>query len=146
MGKKSDTDAIKIIKFVLLFDPIILAAAACFMKHYLSFQPPSQFYEGNEVLRMVQYFLYLSGLGVFFFNDWIINTLKKRILTQNDYSSLIRFVTVTMAIYDYIGLSGFVGFLISGNLTWVMTFCIISFFSRIRFVFRDTAVSYQSTG
>ncbi len=144
MDKKQRINQVRILNLAMLVNPLIIAGIAFYMKHYLSFQPPSEFYEVNEAMRIVQYFLYLSGLAVFFFIDGITHFLKKRIVKQNNLNSHIRFNIISMAILDYIGISGFVGFLISGNLTWVVVFCAISFFSRFRFVSRDA--SHPSKG
>jgi len=134
MRKKNTITGLRILNLTMLINPVILMGIAIFMKNRFAFQPPSEFYEVNDIMRNVQYFLYLSGLGVFFFIDAINQPIKKRMLKQKDVISHIKFNIISMAILDYIGISGFIGFLISGNLTWVVIFCVIGFFSRLRFV------------
>ncbi|MGC9066593.1 MAG: hypothetical protein ACP5JO_08245 [Candidatus Ratteibacteria bacterium] len=131
--EKVPLNKLKIINILMLVNPVIFVFIAYFMKHFLSYQPPPEFYEINQTMRIVQYFLYLSGLAVFFFLDGILHMLRKRAfkLTQ---TNPIAFNILGIAVLDYIIITGFLGFLISGNIAWVTTFCLISFFSSFRFL------------
>ncbi|MCX7706310.1 MAG: hypothetical protein N2115_08690 [bacterium] len=133
MEKKHNEKNLKIFNFLFFLNPLILALIAIYMKRSLSYQPSPEFYEINRNMRIVQYFLYLSGLTVFFFIDGILNILRKRIQLKNLPISPLLLNIITLAILDYIALSGFLGFLISGNISWVIIFCAISFFSGFRF-------------
>ena len=72
MDKKQGITGLRIINLVMLVDPLILLGIAFYMKNHLGYEPSPEFYEVNETIRIVQYFLYLSGLGVFFFVDAIV--------------------------------------------------------------------------
>jgi len=133
MGKNIQVNRLKILNLSMLIDPILLFCIAFIMKKHLAYQPSPEFYEINTTMRYVQYFLYLSGLAVFFFIDGIVSFIKKR-LPKDEHISPIKHNLISMALLDYISVSGFVGFLISGNITWVAVFCAISFFSRFRFL------------
>ena len=124
---------LKVLNIAMMADPLILLLIAYFMKSSLSYQPPAEFYEVNQTMRIVQYFLYLSGIGVFFFMDGILQLLRKKIFKQAQ-TNPIAFNILGIAVLDYISLTGFLGFLISGNIAWVMVFCLIAFFTRFRFL------------
>ncbi|HOK80739.1 MAG TPA: hypothetical protein PKW86_09035 [bacterium] len=145
MEKNPSLDKLKIINMFMLADPLILLFVAVFMKRSLSYQPSPEFYEINQTMRIIQYFLYLSGLAVFFFMDGIIQILRKKIFVQAQ-TNPIAFNILGIAVVDYISIAGFLGFLISGNIAWVTTFCLISFFSRFRFLPLNRNISRFTTG
>jgi len=145
MDKKQGITGLRIINFAMLIDPLILLGIAFYMKYNLGYEPSPEFYEVNGTIRIVQYFLYLSGLGVFFFADAITHPFKKRLSGKSDTASKIKYNIVSMAVLDYIGISGFIGFLISGNLPWVLIFCVIAFFSRLRFINKNACISTESS-
>lgn len=134
MENKTNQNNVKIINFLVFLSPVIFALIAIYMKKNLAYQPSPETYEINEAMRIVQYFLYLSGLAVFFFIDAIVNPIRKKFLKQNLPTSPIVFNILGLCILGYISISGFLGFIISGNISWVIIFCAISFFSGIRFL------------
>jgi hypothetical protein len=109
------------------------------MKYFWHFNPPANFYSGIKSLRYIQYFLYFSGIAIFFFFETIMNffknRIKKKIDKKNiDYALEYQSLNLDMlVIVDYIGFSGFIGFLICGNLYWVTIFSLISLFSKLKF-------------
>lgn len=134
MEEKNRENNLKFINFLMLLDPVILALIAVFMKRFLSYQPSPEIYEINSTMRFIQYFLYLSGLAVFFFIDGITHFIQRKIVEKSKPSSPILFNIISLSILDYIAVAGFAGFIISGNISWVVIFCAISFFSRFRFL------------
>ncbi|MCM8825245.1 MAG: hypothetical protein NC937_03735 [Candidatus Omnitrophica bacterium] len=97
-------------------------------------------------MRVIQYFLYLSGLAIFFFIDGILHLIRKRFSTRKDQTSAIIFNIVALGVLDYTAVAGFLGFIISGNIPWVVIFCAISFFSGIRFLpFKKNLEKFSST-
>ncbi|MCL5674230.1 MAG: hypothetical protein M1501_00575 [Candidatus Omnitrophica bacterium] len=137
---------VKITGYILFFISVVYIVIAFLMKKFLNFHPSSSLYEGMnsfKSLRYLQYFLYFSGIAVFFFFETIMNFLRNRtrkkikyfIKTEHvDNSAEYQNLNLKMLlIIDYIGFSGFVGFLICGNLYWITIFSVISFFSKLKF-------------
>ncbi len=134
---------IKIKGYILFFLSLVYIIIAFLIKKFLYFHPASAIYEETKSLRYFQYFLFFSGIAIFFFFETIMNFLKNRIKKRikmftkkkaNENPLEYQNLNLDMLIIiDYIGLSGFIGFLICGNLYWVTIFALISFFSKIKF-------------
>ncbi|MCM8817830.1 MAG: hypothetical protein NC913_10070 [Candidatus Omnitrophica bacterium] len=133
MEKKYNEKILKLFNFLFFFSPLFLALIAVYLKKIHCYQPSPEFYEINNTARSIQYFLYLSGLAVFFFIDGIMHLIQKKIRRKNQFFSPYMFNIIGLGVLNYIGLSGFIGFIISGNISWVIIFCAISFFSGFRF-------------
>ncbi|MCM8763833.1 MAG: hypothetical protein NC830_00485 [Candidatus Omnitrophica bacterium] len=134
MVENNTQSRLKIINLLLFLIPLIMVSIAIYLKLSLSYQPQSELYEMNETMRILQYFLYLTGLAVFFFIDGLLNIIRKKFANRKYESSAIIFNIVALSVLDYTGVVGFLGFIISGNISWVVIFCAISFFSGLRFL------------
>ncbi|MFA5645441.1 MAG: hypothetical protein WDA18_03690 [Candidatus Ratteibacteria bacterium] len=120
----------------LLLLPFLYPIIAFFMKRNLGYQPSSTFFEEILLIRYLQYALYFSGLALFFFSDLLIkyaSRIAKRITSNNPGSYSLMTAILMMVALDYIALSGFIGFLISGNFSWVVIFAFLEFFGKIRY-------------
>jgi hypothetical protein len=137
MEKKKPELNDMIVGYAILLSPVLYVVVALALKKFAQFQPDPSFFEENPAARAIEYSLYFLGLGVFFFSDFFSRPLKKlcmkKVSGQTEFNPA-KFSILMLAVMDFIGLSGFVGYLISGNLAWVMVFCTISFFSMIRFL------------
>lgn len=132
-----------IIGWILILLPLIYIAAAFLLKKYVSYQPPSSLYEETPPIIFLQYFLYFSGLGVFFFSDFFMHIFRKNLPQANQSKSQVSDIRrgpehqklnlEMLLLLDYTALSGLIGFLISGNLTWLVIFALLGFFSKFRF-------------
>ncbi|MCM8822780.1 MAG: hypothetical protein NC831_08280 [Candidatus Omnitrophica bacterium] len=134
MADKNIQSRLKTTNILLFLMPLIIALFATYLKMSLSYQPQPELYEMNETMRILQYVLYLSGLAVFFFIDGLLQIIRTRILIKKCESSAIIFNIVALGVLNYTAVAGFLGFIISGNISWVVIFCAISFFSGIRFL------------
>lgn len=120
----------------LLLLPFLYPIIAFFMKRNLGYQPSSTFFEEILFIRYLQYALYFSGLAIFFFSDLLIkyvSRIAERITADKAISPSFITSILMMAALDYIALSGFIGFLISGNFSWVVIFAVLEFFGKIRY-------------
>lgn len=134
---------IKIKETILFFISLVYIGLAFLIKNFLNFHPsPTAYGEINSFVYL-QYFLYFSGIAIFFFFETIMNFLRNRINKQIKYFNKTKSIDYSieyqnlnlkmLLVIDYIGFSGFLGFLICGNLYWVTIFALISFFSKLRF-------------
>jgi hypothetical protein len=122
----------------LLVDPIVYCVVAYLLKEKTGYQPATTLFEEDTLMRALQYFFYFSGLAFFFFSDLFVKLLARiaeKTMSSGRYkgSTADMASLMMMAILDYIGISGFIGFLISGNLTWVYLFAALSFLAKIRY-------------
>ena len=117
---------------------LVYVLVAYVMKYQGQYQPDPETYENLQAMRVFQYCMYFSGLAVFFFSDFIVGFFRKAYWKKNDNSNDVnpayKFSLTMLEVMDYTGLCGLIGFFVSGNVTWVVVFCAISFFSKLRFL------------
>ncbi|MCM8771471.1 MAG: hypothetical protein NC926_10855 [Candidatus Omnitrophica bacterium] len=110
--------------------PILITILGKFLDLH-KYVPITQNYE-TEILKNFMKFLYFLGLGIFFFCNGFSDYISKKIFSKkSDYYEKIRgyyfYTLIMLSFINLISVSGFLGFLICGNFSWLATFSIINF-------------------
>jgi len=95
--------------------------------------------------RVVQYVLFGFGVAIFFFCDGISDFFSKRFFVsvkekfneeeiKKNLLGYVSYTVVMMTILDMIGIFGFIGFLICGNLTWLFVFVLLNFSIQFKYL------------
>ena len=87
--------------------------------------------------RTVQYILFGIGTGIFFFCDGISDFFSRRFLKKSNkeaFSIYLLYVLSTLWLLNIISITGFLGFLICGNLSWLTVFVILNISIGIKYL------------
>ena len=130
-------DRIKSMGIAAMVFPLIIMVAGII----LSQKGLTGMVEGYEegLARIVQYILFAIGIALFFFCDGISDFFAQRLLVndrqreQENLSSYLAYVFIMLGLLDMISVMGFVGLLISGNLTWMTVFVILTLSLQMRY-------------
>lgn len=148
MGKK-EKNKFNVLKYIAadsVVFPFILVGVAYFLKKN-GFKCLISDYEKGSA-RIIQYILFFIGVAIFFFCDGISDFLAKKIFIKGDdkkveeenISSYFAYTIIMLWILNIITITGFIGFLICGNISWLVVFLLLNismvykyFPSRARF-------------
>ncbi len=134
---------LRIISSFFFLSAVVLAVIGYLLKQQ-NFSPLVPDYEEGPV-RFIQYFLFSVGVGIFFFCDGISTFLARHIFSRVSptggqsgttgklFSAYFRHTVIMQAMLDLISLTGFAGFLICSNLTWLMVFVLLQLSIQWRF-------------
>ncbi|MCM8768970.1 MAG: hypothetical protein NC911_04740 [Candidatus Omnitrophica bacterium] len=123
--------------------PVFLGAIGYLLKQH-GWPPLVPNYE-EGVTRFIQYFLFAIGVGIFFFCDGLAGFIGRRVLPKSllgtsdswEAGKLLRgysrYTVMVQVMMDLISISGFLGFLICSNLTWLVVFVILQLSIQWRF-------------
>jgi len=85
--------------------------------------------------RFVQYILFSIGAGIFFFCDGISDFFLKRFLKKGNKETLyLSYVLSSLWLLNIISITGFLGFLICGNFSWLTVFVILNISMGIKYL------------
>jgi len=93
-------------------------------------------YEEGAV-RIVQYILFAIGAGIFFFCDGISDFFLRRFIKKGNketFSIYLLYVLSTLWLLNIISITGFLGFLICGNFSWLTVFVILNISIGIKYL------------
>jgi len=137
MGKKEDNDRFKILRYIsfgsVIF-PFILLVIAYYMKQNGFKYLVPNYEKGNA--RILQYILFFIGVAIFFFCDGISDFIANRLFIKNEkqdkevekenISSYFTYTLVILWLLDLITITGFIGFLVCGNISWLSVFLLLN--------------------
>ncbi len=89
--------------------------------------------------RIIQYILFAIGVLIFFFCDGISDFFTHRLFAsgkqreQENLSSYFAYVFIIMWMLNMISVTGFMGFLICRNLTWLTVFVILNLSLQMKY-------------
>ncbi|HPP30311.1 MAG TPA: hypothetical protein PLE69_05250 [bacterium] len=87
--------------------------------------------------RFIQYIIFAAGAGIFFFCDGISDSLSRSFFAKpkkDRVYSYFLYALSTLWLLNIISITGFIGFLICGNLTWLAVFVILNLSIGIRYL------------
>jgi len=122
--------------FSMAFPLIILIASILLLKKGLP-ELVDNYEQG--MARIAQYILFAIGVLIFFFCDGISDFFAQRLFAagkqreQENLSSYFAYVFIIMWMLNIISLSGFMGFLICRNLTWLTVFVILNLSLQMKY-------------
>jgi len=137
MRKKENSSRFKILKYVsagAVIFPVVLLVIAYYMKqHGFKYLIPD-YEKGNA--RILQYILFFIGVAIFFFCDGISDFVANRLFIKNEKqnkevekentSSYFIYTLVMLWFLNLITITGFIGFLICGNISWLSVFLLLN--------------------
>jgi len=89
--------------------------------------------------RIVQYILFALGVVIFFFCDGISDFFAHRLFVSDkerekeNLSSYFAYIFIILWLLNMISVTGFAGFLICGNITWLTVFVILTLSLQMRY-------------
>ncbi len=122
--------------FSMVFPLIILIVSILLLKKGLP-ELVDNYEQG--MARILQYILFTIGVLIFFFCDGLSDFFTRRLFVadrqreQENLSSYFAYVFIIMWMLNMISLSGFVGFLICRNLTWLTVFVILNLSLQMKY-------------
>jgi len=87
--------------------------------------------------RFVQYLLFAIGIVIFFFSDSVSDFLQKRIFvkdSENKPQFYMSYILLSLWLLNIIAITGFIGFLICGNIYWLSVFVILNLAIGIKYI------------
>ena len=126
---------IRLVGFALLIEPLILFGLGYVLLQN-GFQAAVPNYDEGAA-RYAQYALFAFGVAIFFFCDGISSFLARKLLSASQSAprpgefrpeNLVGYMSYTfvmMSLLNLISLTGFIGFLICANLTWLGLFALL---------------------
>lgn len=110
----------------------LLALIAAILLQRSGFEHMVESYD-EGMARVIQYVLFFMGVLAFFFCEGISDFLIDKLFVKDDkkmhdenLSSYFAYTFLMLWILNMISVSGFFGFLISGNITWLAVFVILN--------------------
>jgi len=135
-GKKEKA-RFKVLRYtsiVSVLFPFALLIIAYYMKQQ-GFKYLIPDYEKGSA-RMLQYILFFIGVVIFFFCDGISDFIANKLFIKNEkqdkeiekenISSYFTYTLVVLWLLNLITITGFIGFLICGNMSWLSVFLLLN--------------------
>ena len=129
---------LQIFSFLSILFPLILLLTAKLMQKN-GFTSIVEEYEKGAA-RIIQYILYFLGASIMFGGDTVSDFVAKKVFkerkTKNKETFPLYFTYTLSMIWftNLIGISGFIGFLICGNFSWLGLFVLINIPLQIRYI------------
>ena len=138
MEKKENYNRFKKLRYIsvgtIIFPFILSIVAYCMKQEGFKYLVPD--YEKGSA-RILQYILFFIGVAIFFFCDGISDFIANRLFIKNEkqdkevekenISSYFTYTLVMLWLLNLITITGFIGFLICGNITWLFVFLPVSY-------------------
>jgi len=135
--EKIENAKFKILRYIsigsVLF-PCILLMIAYYMKQQ-GFKYLVPDYEKGSA-RILQYILFFIGVAIFFFCDGISDFFANRLfikgkkqdkeIEKENISSYFIYTLIMLWLLNFITITGFIGFLICGNISWLSVFLLLN--------------------
>ncbi len=135
--EKKENNRFKILRYIsteAVIFPFILLIIAYYMKRNGFKYLISDYEKGSA--RILQYILFFIGVAIFFFCDGISDFIANRLFIKNEkqdkeiekenISSYFTYTLVMLWLLDLITITGFIGFLICGNISWLSVFLLLN--------------------
>ena len=135
--EKKENNRFKILRYIsteAVIFPFILLIIAYYMKRN-GFKYLIPDYEKGSA-RILQYILFFIGVAIFFFCDGISDFIANRLFIKNEkqdkeiekenISSYFTYTLVMLWLLNLITITGFIGFLICGNISWLSVFLLLN--------------------
>lgn len=126
---------IKISGLVSFMFPVLLMIVGTLMSNNGFTGTVKNYEEG--LARFVQYGLFAIGAGIFFFCDGISDFFARRFFAKRNKENFTYYGSYTLLILwllNIISITGFIGFLICGNISWLAVFVILNLSIGVRYL------------
>ncbi|MCX8082530.1 MAG: hypothetical protein N3D17_03930 [bacterium] len=125
---------IKISGIISFITPFLLLIVGVIL-HKNGFTGIVENYEEGPA-KFIQYVLFATGAGIFFFCDGISDFFSKRLSSavKDTTHFYLLYVLFTIWLLNIISITGFMGFLICGNISWMVVFIILNLSIGIRYL------------
>jgi len=135
--EKIENAKFKILRYIsigsVLFPCILLMIAYYMKQHGFKYLVPD--YEKGSA-RILQYILFFIGVAIFFFCDGISDFFANRLfikgkkqdkeIEKENISSYFIYTLIMLWLLNLITITGFIGFLICGNISWLSVFLLLN--------------------